>query len=67
MRIGASAGAGMTDEKGMLVEARASLAGRVLEALAEEPRLASVVSEIDVSEEAGSIRILFVTRPLRFW
>lgn len=46
---------GLSDENGRLVEARAFLAGRVLEALAEEPRLAPVVSEIDVSNEAGSI------------
>ncbi len=48
---------GMSDENGRLVEVRAFLAGRVLEALAKEPRLAPAISEIDVSKEAGSIRV----------
>jgi len=55
---------GMSDENGRLVEARAFLAGRVLEALAEEPRLAPVVSEIDVSNDAGSIRVVLRHPPV---
>jgi hypothetical protein len=56
---------GMTNRKGMLVESRALLAGRVVKALAGEPRLASAVSEVDVSEEVGSIGISLRHPPIK--
>jgi hypothetical protein len=55
---------GLTDETGRLVPGRAELAGRVLAALAVDERLESTVSEVDVSEGAGSIRLHLRYPPL---
>lgn len=49
---------GLIDDRGKPVSGRTGLAGRVLSALATDPRLESAVSEIDVSSGSGSIRIL---------
>jgi cell division protein FtsQ len=49
---------GLIDDRGKPVSGRTGLAGRVLSALASDPRLESAVSEIDVSSGSGSIRIL---------
>jgi cell division protein FtsQ len=48
---------GIADEAGKVVVERTELAGRVLRALAGDERLESAVSEIDVSEGGGSVRI----------
>jgi hypothetical protein len=48
---------GIADEKGRVLPGRRELAGKVLAMLAEDGRLESTVSEIDVSEGADSLRI----------
>lgn len=51
-------------EAGVVVKARAETAGRVLSALAKEPRLEAAVSELDVSEGAASLSITLRHPPL---
>jgi cell division protein FtsQ len=55
---------GIADETGNVVVERTELAGRVLKALVGDERLESVVSEIDVSEGSGSVRIHLRHPPL---
>ena len=57
---------GFLDEQGEFIPGRRPLAGRILSALASEPRLEEAVSEIDVSSGAESIRILLRRPPLTF-
>ncbi len=55
---------GIADEDGRVLVDRQELAGRVLVALAEEERLESAISEVDISEGAGSILIRLRRPPL---
>ena len=55
---------GLADERGVLIEGRSELAGRVLWALAQDEKLESVVSAIDVAEGAGSIKVRLRHPPL---
>jgi cell division septal protein FtsQ len=55
---------GLADDRGELLPGRRELAGRVLSILATDQRLESVVSEIDVSGGADSIRVLLRQPPL---
>jgi cell division protein FtsQ len=55
---------GLTDGEGNLSSDSAALAGRVLGAFATHERLASAVSEIDVSEGPRAMRVLLRNPPL---
>lgn len=55
---------GLADAKGRLVANRPELAGRVLWVLARDERLEAAVSEIDVTEGAGSIKVHLRHPPL---
>ena len=57
---------GLVDERGKLIPGRCQLAGRLLSALASDPSLEEVVSEMDVSSGAESIRIWLRRPPLTF-
>jgi hypothetical protein len=55
---------GLTGADGNLSSGSAALAGRVLRALATRERLAAAVSEIDVSDGPGAMRVLLRTPSL---
>ena len=55
---------GLADERGVLIEGRSELAGRLLWALTQDERLESVISAIDVTEGAGSIKVRLRHPPL---
>jgi hypothetical protein len=55
---------GLADQEGRLVADRPGLAGRVLLALTRDERLESVISEIDVSDGADSVRVQLRYPPL---